>query len=183
MRHSKKSKRISSTQTFDSEDFDIHATEHSFRSKILPNKRGEPLLKLKKDVRWLQGTEKNEPRKQKRSFLISIFSNILIPGLGNSYIHASAFSVSILALSLLVIFTTFSPVFPVVQIFNLTQFAQPSAGQVAEVALFVPANVVVNNQVTLVGPTFSVLVVPLLLAWIHLIYLFIHRDHKIEWTL
>ena len=118
----------------------------------------------------------------KRQILISVFSNILIPGLGNAYIHTSAFSISILALSLLVMFTTLSPVFPIIQILNATQFIQPAAGEISQIALFIPANVTVNNQVTLVGPTFSVLVVPLLLSWIHLIFLFIHREKHVKWV-
>jgi hypothetical protein len=84
---------------------------------------------------------------------------------------------------MLVMFTTLSPVFPIIQILNATQFIQPSAGEIAHVALYVPANVTVNNQLTLVGPTFSVLVVPLLLSWIHLIFLFVHREEHVEWRL
>lgn len=169
------------TQTFDAEEFNIHAIENSIREKVLPLKRGENLVKISKDVRWLTGKIHDSPRKQKRSILISLFSNILIPGLGNAYIHASAFSVSILALSVLVMFATLSPVFPIIQILNATQFIQPSVGSVAQVALYSPANVTVNNQLTLVGPTFSILAVPLLLSWIHLIFLFIHREEKVEW--
>ncbi len=180
---SKKRFREKTTQTFDAEEFDIHAVERSIREKVLPLKRGEKLAKISKDVRWLKGQTKESHVKQKRSILITIFSNVLIPGLGNSYVHASAFSVSILALSLLVMFTTLSPVFPIIQILNATQFIQPSAGAVEQIALFIPANVTVNNQVTLVGPTFSVLVVPLLLSWIHLIFLFVHRDEHVDWRL
>ncbi len=177
------SRRLSSLQTFDPEDFDIHATEHGIRENVLPLKRGEPLVKIRKDVAWLQGKTKHETPKHKRSMVIALFSNILIPGLGNAYIFSNAFSISILALSVLVIFTTLSPVFPIVQLLNSTQYVQPTTGHAAQLALFIPANVVVNNQVTLVGPTFSVLLVPMLLSWIHLIYLFIHREEKIEWTL
>ena len=179
----KRSKRIPSLSTFDPEDFDIHATEHGIREKVFPLKRGEPLVKVRKDVAWLQGKTKNERRRHKRSMVISLFSNIMIPGLGNAYIQASAFSISILALSLLVIFTTLSPAFPIVQLLNTAQHAQPLTGKAAEIALFIPANVVVNNQVTLVGPTFSVLLVPMILSWIHIIYLFIHKEESIEWTL
>ncbi len=179
----KRHSREKTTQTFDPEEFDIHAVEHSIRERVLPLKRGEKLAKISKDVRWMTGKTLETRRKQKRSILITIFSNILIPGLGNAYIHASAFSVSILALSILVMFTTLSPVFPIIQILNATQFIQPAVGQVAQVALFVPANVTVNNQVTLVGPTFSVLVIPLLLSWVHIIFLFVHREENVEWTL
>lgn len=178
----KKRVRGKPTQTFDVEEFDIHAVEKSIREKVLPRKRGEPLVDVSEDVRWMKGKMPETHRKQKRSVLITVFSNILIPGLGNAYVHASAFSVSILALSMLVMFTTLSPVFPIIQILNATQFIQPSVGYAAQIALYVPANVTVNNQVTLVGPTFSVLIVPLLLSWIHLIFLFIHRDEHVEWT-
>lgn len=183
MAKSKKRFREKTTQTFDPEDFDIHAASHSIREKILPLKRGEKLVKLTNDVRWLKGEIPEKHRKQKRSILITLFSNILIPGLGNAYVHASAFSVSILALSMLVMFTTLSPVFPIIQVLNATQFIQPTSGEIAQIALFVPANVVVNNQVTLVGPTFSVLVVPLILSWVHIIYLFVHREEHVDWVL
>lgn len=181
---SKPKKRFSenSQSTFDPEAFDIHAVEKSIRQKIRPLSKNEPLVKLKNDLDLLRGRIKPSHPKQKRSVLITIFSNILIPGLGNAYVHASAFSVSILALSLLVMFTTLSPVFPIIQILNATQFIQPTSGDIAQIALFVPANVTVNNQVTLVGPTFSVLVVPLLLSWIHLIFLFIHRERHVDWV-
>jgi hypothetical protein len=180
---SKKRFREKTTQTFDPEDFDTHSIEHSIREKILPLKRGEKLAKISKDLRWLKGQTVESHVKQKRSILITLFSNILIPGLGNAYVHASAFSVSILALSMLVMFTTLSPVFPIIQVLNATQFIQPSAGAIEQIALFIPANVVVNNQVTLVGPTFSVLVVPLILSWVHIIYLFVHREEHVEWRL
>lgn len=180
---SQKRFREKTTQTFDPEEFDIHAVERSIREKVLPLKRGEKLAKISRDVRWLKGQTKESHVKHKRSILITLFSNILIPGLGNAYIHASAFSVSILALSMLVMFTTLSPVFPIIQILNATQFIQPSAGSVSQIALYIPANVTVNNQVTLVGPTFSVLIVPMLLSWIHIIFLFVHREEHVEWRL
>ncbi|MBM3281958.1 MAG: hypothetical protein FJY86_01280 [Candidatus Diapherotrites archaeon] len=183
MSKTKKRFREKTTQTFDAEDFDIHGVSHSIREKVLPLARGEKLAKISKDLRWLKGQVKESHVKQKRSILITIFSNILIPGLGNAYVHGSAFSVSILALSMLVMFTTLSPVFPIIQVLNATQFIQPTSGAVAQIALFVPANVVVNNQVTLVGPTFSVLVVPLILSWVHIIYLFVHREEHVDWQL
>lgn len=182
MAKTKKSFREKSSQTFDPEEFDIHAIEKSIRQKIRPLSRDEPLLKMQNDIGLLKGRIKPTHTKQKRSVLITIFSNILIPGLGNAYVHSSAFSVSILALSLLVMFTTLSPVFPIIQILNATQFIQPASGDISQIALFIPANVTVNNQVTLVGPTFSVLVVPLLLSWIHLIFLFIHRERHVDWV-
>lgn len=183
MATSKKRFREKTTQTFDPEEFDTHAVERSIRERVLPLARGENLAKVSRDVRWLKGQTKESHVKRKRSILITLFSNILIPGLGNAYIHTSAFSVSILALSMLVMFTTLSPVFPIIQILNATQFIQPAAGEIAQTALYVPANVTVNNQVTLVGPTFSVLVVPLLLSWIHLIFLFVHREEHVDWVL
>jgi hypothetical protein len=119
--------------------------------------------------------------KEKKSILIALLSNIIIPGLGNAYVKASPFSISILVLSVLVIFTTFSPIFPIVSLLSAANIAQPADVEGAILTLFVPSNVVVDNQVLLVGPTFSILVIPLLLSWIHLLFLFLNSPSKVEW--
>ncbi|MEK6902367.1 MAG: hypothetical protein AABX02_02145 [archaeon] len=174
-------KKVSSIQTFDPEDFDIHGVDHSIRRKILPLKRGEPLVKLRRDLKWFKGEEKYEKEKEKRSLVITLFSNFLMPGLGNVYVRSNAFSISILVLSLLVLFTTFSPVFPIVNFLSAANITQPNHYDGTSYALYVPENVVVENQLLLVGPTFSILIVPLLLSWFHLLYLFLNHSHRVAW--
>jgi hypothetical protein len=51
-------KRGKPSQTFDPENFDIHATEHSIRSKIWPLQKGEHLIHAEKDLKWFKGEEK-----------------------------------------------------------------------------------------------------------------------------
>lgn len=174
-------KKASPTQVFDPEDFDVHGVDHSIRRKIMPLKRGETLVKIRKDLAWFKGEEKSGKIKQKRSMIVTLFSNFLLPGLGNVYARPTAFSVSILVLSLFVLFTTFSPLFPIVSFLSAANITQPNTYDGTSYALYVPENVVVENQLLLVGPTFSILIVPLLLSWFHLLYIFLGHSNKIEW--
>lgn len=167
-------KRLSRvSQTFDPDTFDIHAEEKGIRSKVWPLSKGERLTKLRKEVRMLKGNIPTPPEKRPRSFLIALLSNVLVPGLGNVYVDKTPFSISILVLSLLVMFTTFSPIFPLVGLLSAAHIAQPSGVEGYSAALMVPSDVIVDNQSILVGPTFSILIVPLLLSWIHLLFLFL----------
>lgn len=175
-----KRKKLTNVQVFDPESFDIHANEKSFRSRIWPLEKKEKMVKIRKDMKVWKGEEKVGNEKKPRSVLIALLSNILVPGLGNAYVEPTPFSISILVLSILVIFTTFSPVFPIVGLLSAANIAQPSTPEVGAATLMVPSNVLVDGQALLVGPTFSILIVPLLLAWIHLLFLFLN-DGKIRW--
>ncbi len=163
------SKRKFQAQTFDPFDLDVHGVEHSIRSKIWPLQKREKLANVYRDLEFFKGQTK-EMEKPKKSVLVSIFANILLPGLGNMYIKPNAFSIAILASSLLVMLTTLSPLFPIVNILNLSKAGQPTVHENSIPALYLPSSILVENQV-LIGPTFSILVVPLLLAWLHLLYL------------
>lgn len=169
------------SQTFDPEDFDIHGAERSIRRKVMPLKKGETLVKIRKDLAWFKGHEKNEKIKPTRSLVVTLFSNLLLPGLGNVYARSNAFSISILVLSLLVLVTTFSPIFPIVNFLSAANITQPNMYDGTSYALYVPENVVVENQVLLVGPTFSILIIPLLLSWFHLLYILLNHSHKMTW--
>jgi hypothetical protein len=173
-------KRSTETQTFDPESFDIHASEKNIRSRVWPLARNEKLVKIRKDVRMLKGEIKVPEEKKPRSVLIALISNILVPGLGNVYVDKTPFSVSILVLSILVMFTTFSPLFPIIGLLSAAHIAQPASIEGYSAALVVPSDVIVNNQAILVGPTFSILIVPLLLSWVHLLFLFLNAG-KIKW--
>lgn len=177
-----RAKKTHPVQTFDPEDFDAHAMDHSIRGKIRPLARGEKLVRVEKDLRVFQGHEKLGRLTQTKSILVSVFANVLLPGLGNVYAHSNPFSISILVLSLLVLIVTFSPIFPIVGLLGAAHIAQPNAPEGMVLTLFVPNSVVVGNQSLLVGPTFSVLIVPLLLAWLHLLYLLVNKPGKIDWA-
>ncbi len=174
-------KKVTVSQTFDPEDFDIHVSERSIRRKIMPLKRGEPLARIRSDLSWFKGQEKNVKENETRSLIVTLFSNFMLPGLGNVYARSNAFSISILVLSLLVLITTFSPVFPIVNLLSAANITQPNMYDGTSYALYVPENVVVENQLLLVGPTFSILIIPLLLSWFHLLYIFLNHSHKIAW--
>ncbi|MFH0970748.1 MAG: hypothetical protein V1776_04800 [Candidatus Diapherotrites archaeon] len=174
-------KRTILSQTFDPDTFDIHANEKSFRRNVFPSSRNESIARVKEDLRYFKGEMELSKTKENRSILIALLSNIIVPGLGNVYIRATPFSVSILILSILVIFTTFSPIFPIVGLLSAANIASPSSPENATLSLVVPSNVVVENQLLLVGPTFSVLAIPLLLSWIHLLFLFLNSTSRIHW--
>ena len=176
-----KSRKRISPQTFDPEDFDIHAAEKSIRSKIMPLKRGEKLARV--SLADKSPRKSSDPENRSKSFLVAVFGNILIPGLGNVYLRRNPFSISILVLSLLVILLTFSPVFPIVQLLNYTHTPTPSTVEQTTLTLYVPGNIQLDNSTTLAGPTFSFLLVPLLLTWIYFIYLLLHHDQSIAWRL
>ncbi len=169
-------------QTFDPEDFDLYELRHFVRSKIWPKSKYERMANVRKDIQYLKGHREAEEKLPPRSVILTIFSNILIPGLGNIYLKRSPFSISILFLSLLVMIFTFSPIFPFVQLVQSAGFAPPAPMNGSELTLFVPSSVQVGNQL-IVGPTFSSLLVPLLLSWIHLLYLFVKLSHRIDWKL
>ncbi|MDP2666114.1 MAG: hypothetical protein Q8P05_01270 [Candidatus Diapherotrites archaeon] len=171
------SRRKTPIQTFDPESFDIHAMDKGIRSKIMPLQRGEKVVHPRPISK-----EKDINKKPRISFLVALFSNIVIPGLGNVYVKRSPFSWSILVLSLIVIVTTFSPVFPIVQFLNWANIPTPAHAATAT-TLFVPGDIMLDNQLTLVGPTFSILLVPLLLTWIFFVYLLLHHDTEIKWSL
>lgn len=173
-------KRSTDTQTFDPESFDIHASSRSIRSKVWPLGKNEKLVKIRHDIRLLKGEIKVPEEKKSRSVLIALLSNILVPGLGNVYVDKTPFSISILVLSILVVFSTFSPIFPIVGLLSAAHIAQPASIEGYSAALVVPANVIVNNQSVLVGPTFSILIVPLLLSWVHLLFLFLNGG-RVSW--
>jgi hypothetical protein len=172
--------RSTETQTFDPESFDIHASSKSMRSRVWPLSKSEKLAKVHHDIRMLKGEIKVPVEKKSRSVLIALLSNILVPGLGNVYVDKTPFSISILVLSILVIFSTFSPIFPIVGLLSAAHIAQPASIEGYSAALVVPANVIVDNQSVLVGPTFSILIVPLLLSWVHLLFLFLNEG-KVAW--
>ena len=173
-------KRSTETQTFDPESFDIHASSRSIRSRVWPLGKNEKLVKIRKDIRMLKGEIKVPEEKKSRSVLIALLSNVLVPGLGNVYVDKTPFSISILVLSILVVFSTFSPIFPIVGLLSAAHIAQPASIEGYSSALVVPANIVLDNQSVLVGPTFSILIVPLLLSWVHLLFLFLNGG-KVAW--
>jgi hypothetical protein len=176
----RKGRRVASPQVFDPEDFDVHEAEESFAEKIWPQSKKEKLADLKMDIGFFKGKEKLVEKKESKSILVSIIANVIIPGLGNVYVKRSVFSIAVLVFSLVVMLATFSPVFPIVQLLGSAQPMALSPYATADTVLLTQQNILINNQL-LVGPTFSILVVPIFLAWIHLLYLFIEKSSTIKW--
>lgn len=180
-RKTRKGKGVASPQVFDPEDFDVHSVENSFRSKVFPRVRKEKLADLKKDVSFFRGKENFFSAKgDSKSVLAAVVANVIVPGLGNVYVERSVFSISVLVFSLIVMLSTFSPVFPIIQLFGFAQTNALSPYSTVESVLLVPQNVLVNNQL-LVGPTFSILAVPIFLSWFHLLYLFVSKNRSVKW--
>ena len=126
----------------------------------------------------VKGHEKVPREKRPRSVLITLLSNVLIPGLGNAYADAGPFSLSILILSLLVLFTTFSSVFPIVSLLSAVHLTQPA--MIESGTVLVAQNNLPAHSGSLVGPSFSFLLVPLLLSLVHLLFLFVNNQ-RIAW--
>ncbi len=180
VKRKKSSSRRSFRPVFDPGSFDVHASEHSIVERIFPVSKSEKVIRLDDAGRGLD-VHDAPSHSNARSILIALLSNILVPGLGNVYAKKTAFSVSILILSVLIMFTTFSPVFPLIGLLSVANIPQPGSPEGAMISLFVPANVVLENQSVLVGPTFSILLVPLLLSWIHLLFLFLDSPSHVKW--
>ena len=172
-------KKVDSPQVFDPEDFDVHEAEESFLEKVWPRSKRERLVDLKKDVGLFKG-KKIVEKKESKSILVSVIANVIIPGLGNVYVKRSVFSIAVLVFSLLVMLATFSPAFPIMQLVGSAQAPTIFPFDNVEAVLITPQNILINNQL-LVGPTFSILAVPLLLTWVHLLFLFVEKSNKIKW--
>ena len=181
MARSKRKRKNSQPQTFDPEDFDIHELGHFKRSKIWPASRKEKMVNVKKD--W-KSIEKNSRQMKKeagqKSIFVTIFSNLLLPGLGNVYIQKNPISIAIFFTALVAVLLTFSPLFPIVQLLQSVD-AVPAPVYSSAVITYFSVDTIHNANVTLVGPSFSFLLFPFILSWLHLAYLFFKHQYDWNW--
>lgn len=178
----KRSKRkLTKAQTFDPEDFDINELGHFKRSKIWPITQKEKPINVKKDWKAIQSNARKMKKIEgQKSIFVSIFSNLLLPGLGNVYIQRNPLTIAIFFTSLISILLTFSPIFPIVQILQAVE-ALPSPAYSNTVITFFVAESVQTSAATLVGPSISFLLFPFVISWLHLAYLFFKHQHDWNW--
>ncbi|QQR92319.1 MAG: hypothetical protein IPJ89_04145 [Candidatus Iainarchaeum archaeon] len=174
-------RKLAQAQTFDPEDFDVNELGHFKRSKIWPVTQKERPINVKKDWKAIQSNaRKMQKNAGQKSIFVTIFSNLLLPGLGNVYIQKNALTIAIFFTSLISVLLTFSPVFPIVQILQAVD-AVPSPAYANTVITFFVAENVQTSASTLIGPSISFLIFPFVLSWIHLAYLFFKHQHDWNW--
>ena len=177
----RKSHRLAQAQTFDPEDFDVNELKHFMRSKIWPASKKEKTINVKKDWKAIQS---NAKRMQKnigqKSIFISIFSNLLLPGLGNVYVRKNAFTIAIFFTSLVCMLLTLSPVFPLVQILQSVNAIPQPVYSSPVITYFSPQNFLAASAIN-ATPSFSLIIFPFLLSWIHLAYLFFKHQYDWNW--
>lgn len=184
MAHSSKKnskRKLAQAQTFDPEDFDVNELGHFKRSKIWPVTKKEKPINVKKDWKAIQSNSRKIQKSEgQKSIFVSIFSNLLLPGLGNVYIHKNPLTIAIFFTSLLSVLLTFSPIFPLVQILQAVDAVPSPVYANTVITFFVTENIQTSTS-TLVGPSISFLLFPFLLSWIHLAYLFFKHQHDWNW--
>lgn len=176
-----KKRKLSQPQTFDPEDFDINELGHFVRSKIWPLSKKEKPINVKKDWKNIQSNSKKIQKVEgQKSIFVTLFSNLLLPGLGNVYIHKNPLTLAVFFTSLIAVLLTFSPIFPIVQLLQAVEAVPAPAYSNTVITLFTLESIQTANN-TLVGPSFSFLLFPLVISWLHLAYLFFKHQHDWNW--
>jgi len=162
-------------RTFDGADFDIHELEEPIEVKLVAGKeiiKGAVLEDLKTAIRSVKG------KKKKKSLIIAITSNMVLPGLGSVYLKRTFVGLAIVALNLFFLILGFS-------FFNILTNSfiyWPEAGFYSTGNVYFAFYAI--EQPLLVPPEFTLAIFFSLAAtaaaWLHLIFTLKKEAHNFE---